>query len=79
VARYPSFATAWAMFSILYLDEDRFRFNRKPISSEPIDLSFQAARRAVQLDPGNTRALQALMTAATAWNSGNFCRSACLI
>ncbi|MBY5803904.1 adenylate cyclase [Rhizobium ruizarguesonis] len=62
VARYPSFATAWAMLSILYLDEDRFRFNRKPISSEPIDRSFQAARRAVQLDPGNTRALQALMT-----------------
>jgi TolB-like protein len=62
VARYPSFATAWAMLSIVYLDEDRFRFNRKPISSAPIDRSFQAARRAVQLDPGNTRALQALMT-----------------
>lgn len=62
VARYPTFATAWAMLSILYLDEDRFRFNRKPISSAPIDRSFQAARRAVQLDPGNTRALQALMT-----------------
>jgi tetratricopeptide (TPR) repeat protein len=51
------------MLSILYLDEDRFRFNRKPISSTPIDRSFQAARRAVQLDPSNTRALQALMTA----------------
>ncbi len=51
VARYPTFATAWAMLSILYLDEDRFRFNRKPISSAPIDRSFQAARRAVQLDP----------------------------
>ncbi|MGX9990517.1 adenylate cyclase [Rhizobium sp. Z1P35] len=63
VARYPSFATAWAMLSIIYLDEDHFRFNRKPISSTPIDRSFQAARRAVQLDPGNTRALQALMTA----------------
>ncbi|MBB3523171.1 MULTISPECIES: adenylate cyclase [Rhizobium] len=62
VARYPSFATAWAMLSIVYLDEDRFRFNRKPISSAPIDRSFQAARRAVQLDPANTRALQALMT-----------------
>ncbi|TAU83490.1 adenylate cyclase [Rhizobium leguminosarum] len=63
VARYPSFATAWAMLSIIYLDEDRFRFNRKPMSSTPIDRSFQAARRAVQLDPSNTRALQALMTA----------------
>ncbi|MBB4297132.1 hypothetical protein GGI55_001659 [Rhizobium leguminosarum] len=58
VARYPSFATAWAMLSILYLDEDRFRFNRKPISSAPIDRSFQAARRAVQLDPGNGAVFQ---------------------
>lgn len=63
VARYPAFATAWAMLSITYLDEDRFKFNPKPNSPAPIERSLQAARRAVQLDPGNTRALQALMTA----------------
>ena len=27
VARFPSYATAWAMLSMLYLDEDRFGFN----------------------------------------------------
>ncbi|MBY5621547.1 adenylate cyclase [Rhizobium leguminosarum] len=63
VARYPSFATAWAMLSIIYLDEDRFRFNPNNNRSPPIDRSLQAARRAVQLDPDNTRAHQALMTA----------------
>ncbi|PKA44639.1 adenylate cyclase [Rhizobium sullae] len=63
VARYPSFATAWAMLSIIYLDEDRFRFNRNTSGSPPINRSLQAARRAVQLDPDNTRAHQALMTA----------------
>ncbi|WP_086998475.1 adenylate cyclase [Rhizobium sullae] len=63
VARYPSFATAWAMLSIIYLDEDRFRFNRNINGSPPINRSLQAARRAVQLDPDNTRAHQALMTA----------------
>ncbi|NEH35713.1 adenylate cyclase [Rhizobium ruizarguesonis] len=63
VARYPSFATAWAMLSIIYLDEDRFRFNPNTNGSPPIDRSLQAARRAVQLDPDNTRAHQALMTA----------------
>ncbi|MBY5587364.1 adenylate cyclase [Rhizobium leguminosarum] len=63
VARYPSFATAWAMLSIIYLDEDRFRFNPSTDGSAPIDRSLQAARRAVQLDPDNTRAHQALMTA----------------
>ncbi|MBZ9792975.1 adenylate cyclase [Rhizobium sp. 3T7] len=63
VARYPSFATAWAMLSIIYLDEDRFRFNPSTNATPAIDRSLQAARRAVQLDTGNTRAHQALMTA----------------
>ena len=63
VARYPSYATAWAMLSIAYLDEDRFRYNLKAGSPNPLERSLIAARRAVALDPGNTRALQALMTA----------------
>jgi TolB-like protein/tetratricopeptide (TPR) repeat protein len=63
VARYPSFATAWAMLSIIYLDEDRFKFNARPGATTPIERSLQAARRATQIDPDNTRALQALMTA----------------
>lgn len=63
VARYPSYATAWAMLSIAYLDEDRFQYNLRPGSPAPMERSLQAARRAVQLDPGNTRGLQALMTA----------------
>ncbi|MCS0461296.1 MULTISPECIES: adenylate cyclase [Rhizobium] len=63
VARFPTFATAWAMLSIIYLDEDRFKFNPSNDASSPLDRSLQAARRAVQLDPGNARAQQALMTA----------------
>jgi TolB-like protein/tetratricopeptide (TPR) repeat protein len=63
VARYPTFATAWAMLSIVYLDEDRFKFNTRSDASTPIERSLQAARRATQIDPDNTRALQALMTA----------------
>lgn len=62
VARYPSYATAWAMLSIIYLDEDRFKYNPKPDPSVPLERSLKAARRAVELDPGNVRALQALMT-----------------
>lgn len=63
VARYPTLATGWAMLSILYLDEERFRFNARPGMPTPVERSLSAARRAVQLDAGNTRALQALMTA----------------
>lgn len=63
VERYPSFSTAWAMLSIIYLDEERFHFNSRPSAPAPVERSLSAARRAVQLDAGNTRALQALMTA----------------
>lgn len=63
IARFPSYATAWAMLSIVYLDEDRFKYNLRSGSPAPLERSLKAARRAVELDPGNTRALQALMTA----------------
>jgi hypothetical protein len=63
VARFPTYATALAMLSIVYLDEDRFAFNPRPGSPTPMERALDAARRAVQIDSGNTRALQALMTA----------------
>lgn len=62
-AANPGYATAWAMLSILYLDEDRFGFNPKPGSPTAIQRSTDAARRAIRLDPANVRALQALMMA----------------
>lgn len=63
VAAYPSYATAWAMLSFLYLDEDRFGFNPRAGSPTAIQRSTEAARRAIRLDPDNVRALQALMMA----------------
>jgi adenylate cyclase len=63
VARYPDYATAWAMLSILYLDEDRFGYNPEPGPPTPSDRALEAARRAVALDPESGRALQALMLA----------------
>ena len=63
VARHPSFATAWAMLSIIYLDEGRFKFNTRSGSPTPIERSLEAARHAVLQEPANARAMQALMTA----------------
>jgi adenylate cyclase len=63
VARYPRYATAWAMLSMLYLDEDRFGFNPEPGPPAPLDRALETARRAVALDPESGRALQALMLA----------------
>lgn len=63
VARYPAYATAWAMLSMIYLDEERYRFNPLAGTLAPIERALQAARRATQFEPANTRAHQALMTA----------------
>ena len=63
VARFPGYATAWAMLSLLALDEDRFAFNPTPGVPGPIERALQAARRAVDLDADNARGLQALMMA----------------
>ncbi|QKK26967.1 adenylate cyclase [Rhizobium hidalgonense] len=63
LARFPSYATAWAMLSIVYLDEDRYKFNPTPVQGAATQRALDAARRATQIDPNNTRGLQALMTA----------------
>ena len=63
MALHPDYATAWAMLSVLYLDEDRFGFNPRAGSGTSIQRSLDAARRAIRLDPENVRALQALMMA----------------
>jgi TolB-like protein len=61
--RFPNYASAWALLSLTYLDEVRFRFAIDAKPSPPLDLALDAARRAVDLDPENMRGLQAYMTA----------------
>ena len=63
VARFPGYATAWAMLSLLELDEGRFALNPEPDAPDPVERALRAARRAVELDADNARALQALMMA----------------
>lgn len=64
VARFPNYATAWALLSQTYIDEIRFRYPVEPSSSPAsIERALAAARRAVELDPQNVRALQAEMFA----------------
>ncbi|MDU0340240.1 adenylate cyclase [Bosea rubneri] len=60
--RYPQHATSWAMLSYLYLDEERFKLNRRGGQPTPMVRARAAAERAVRLAPENVRALQALMT-----------------
>ncbi len=67
VVAFPSYATAWALLSLTYLDELRFRYRlegpARPQDLPPLELAIEAAERAVGLDPGNVRALQAEMLA----------------
>lgn len=60
VKRFPNYATGWALLSLTYLDELRFRY-RLNSTTPSLDLATDAARRAVELDPQNVRALQAEM------------------
>ena len=60
---FPTYSTAWALLSLTYLDEVRFRYAVGGGSSPPLERAFDAARRAVDLDPNNARALQSYMTA----------------
>lgn len=61
VAQYPNHATAWALLSLTYADDLRFRARDKENGVSQIDLAVTAARRAVEIDPENVRALQAEM------------------
>lgn len=64
VARFPTYATAWALLSQTYIDEIRFGFAPDPVVRPgPVDRALAAARRAVELDPTNMRGLQAKMFA----------------
>lgn len=63
VARFPAYATAWSMLSIIHLDEGRFTFNPQSDKVPAMERALGSARRAVSLEPDNARALQALMTA----------------
>ncbi|MDW6021085.1 hypothetical protein SAZ10_04835 [Mesorhizobium sp. BAC0120] len=64
VERFPFYATAWALLSLTYIDEARFRFPFDPMrSTSLINQALTAADRAVQLEPLNVRGLQAQMFA----------------
>ena len=61
VQRFPSYATAWALLSLMNIDELRFRYRVNATAPSPLDQAINAARRAVALDPTNARAIQARM------------------
>lgn len=64
VAKHPDYATAWALLSLVNIDEFRFRFAASQDAAAPaIERAYDAARRATELDPVNVRAQQALMMA----------------
>lgn len=63
IREYPTFATAWALLSITYLDEFRFQYLLRPAEEPPLGLALDHARRAIKIDPRNVRGQQAYMMA----------------
>lgn len=62
VQEYPTYATAWALLSLAYIDELRFFFPPPSGSATPpLVRAYEAARRSIELDPDNIRGQQALM------------------
>lgn len=61
--KYPDYATAWALLSLTYLDEYRFRYHLRSPAVASIDKAAETAKRAVELDRENLRALEAEMLA----------------
>ena len=60
----PGFATAWALLSLVYIDEARFFYASADSDANPtLATAFEAARRAIDLDPANVRGQQAMMMA----------------
>ncbi|APG93992.1 hypothetical protein [Sinorhizobium americanum] len=58
---FPNYATAWALLSMTYIDELRFRYRLDRSSPVSLERAIEAAVRAVELDPQDVRALQAQM------------------
>jgi TolB-like protein len=64
VDRFPDYATAWGLLSLVYIDDYRFEFPDDPaLSQAALQRAIAAARRAVDLDPRNIRGLHAKMLA----------------
>ena len=64
VDRFPNYATAWGLLSLIYIDDYRFEFPADPASSQAaLQRAVAAAGRAVDLDPRNIRGLHAQMLA----------------
>ncbi len=60
VQRDPQYSDAWAMLGWLHLDAGRFGFSGPENLTKEYDLAYEAASRAVALEPNNTLALKAL-------------------
>ena len=63
VARFPTYATAWALLAQIYVDEARHGLNPLAGDFAARDRALTAGREAARLEPENPRALQALATA----------------
>ncbi|MDC9809152.1 MULTISPECIES: hypothetical protein [Rhizobium] len=62
IQRTPDNATSWALLSLVYLDEMRFRYRLgTPSSAEALALATASAQRAASLAPDNPRVLRAVM------------------
>lgn len=60
VERNPRYVQAWAMLGWMHLDAGRYEFDGKETTQEKYQKAFEAASRAIELEPDNLLALKAM-------------------
>jgi len=60
---FPEYATAWAMLSLTYSDEVRFKYRLGTNDPKALAEAVAAAERAREADPANVRGLEAMLIA----------------
>ncbi|MBX3583084.1 MAG: hypothetical protein KF810_14430 [Rhizobiaceae bacterium] len=61
--RFPGYATAWALLSLTYSDEIRFKYRLKTDTSQALPKAVSAAEQAIKRDSENVRGMEALLIA----------------
>jgi tetratricopeptide (TPR) repeat protein len=62
VERFPNYASAWGLLSLIDIDDFRYQFPNDPASSQAaLQRALSASQRALEIDPRNVRGLHGKM------------------
>ncbi len=60
--KHPRNSLVWTVRGLLALDEEAFKYDRKPESTPALERALEYCNKAIRLDPGNEKAYQYLLS-----------------